>query len=160
MSACMGAIQVGRSGGMPPPPDPQENFWLLLRPFLARRHADADIHMKMVPLHHTAQVSAFRSFADLANHTFTDEACETTIVRSKEDSEEFFRTVWSHFASLKMPGVWLGALRGRPPSNGANWRRQVSHGGRKKWSGWNLTNRTGGYGTALYVCVLNDKLYS
>ena len=53
---------------------------------------------KAIPLHHTAQVSAFRSFADLASHTFTDEACETTIVRSKEREVVGRKTQKSSFA--------------------------------------------------------------
>ena len=61
-----------------------------------------------------------------------------------------FCTVCNHFVTFKISGVWLGTLRGRPPSNGANWRRQVSHGWRKNWSGWNRTNQAGDYGPAVF----------
>ena len=43
----------------------------------------------------------------------------------------------------------LCACHGRLPSIDPIWRRQASHGWGKKWSGWNRTNRTGGYGPAV-----------
>ena len=63
----------------------------------------------------------------------------------KEDSEEFFCTVHSHLASFNMLPTCLGALCGHLPSSGANWQHQASHGWGRKWSNWNLTNRTNSY---------------
>ena len=52
---------------------------------------------------------------------------EQNVVRWKEDSEEFSRTVHSHLISFNMSPVYLEAVRGRPPSNGTNWQHQASH---------------------------------
>jgi len=40
-------------------------------------------------------------------------------------AEQFCCTVHSHLASFNMVPMCFGALRGRPPSNGANWERQA-----------------------------------
>ena len=57
---------------------------------------------------------------------FANEACETVIAKTvscwKENS--VFCTIYSHLSSFNMSPVFLGALHGHPPSNGANWRRQ------------------------------------
>ena len=89
---------------------------------------------------------AIWSFAYFASHwSFADEACKTAIVRLqvvgiRKAQKSFFAL----FAAISQVSTchlcaW-GALHGHPPSNGAN---QSSHRwGRKKWSGWNRTNRT------------------
>ena len=65
---------------------------------------------------------------------FIDEACETTLVRLEERKllEGRLGRVLSHCLQpsrkFQVSGVWLEALGGRPPSNDANWRRQVSRG--------------------------------
>ena len=82
------------------------------------------------PLRRTTLVSAFRSFASLASHTLRRLCLRDIIVCLPEERTRriFFRTVRSHLASFNISPVWFGPLCGRPPSNGANWRRQASHG--------------------------------
>ena len=64
---------------------------------------------------------------------FTDEACKIIIIRLEEQKavgrktqKSFVCTVCNHLTSFNISPVWLGALRERPPSNGANWRCQAS----------------------------------
>ena len=61
-----------------------------------------------------------------------------------------FRTFRSHLASFNMPiatCLWpcVGVRRAIAL---IGYAKQAMHGWRKKWSGWNRTNRTGGYGPA------------
>ena len=53
----------------------------------------------------------------------------------------------------------LCACHGHLPSIGSIWRCQASHGWRKKWSGWNQTNWTGGYGPVLLITFQRMKKY-
>ena len=65
--------------------------------------------------------------------------------------EQFCCTVHSHLASFNMVPMRFGALRGRSPSNGANWERQAKPRVRGK-SGLvetGLTGLTGPAGTVL-----------
>ena len=82
-------------------------------------------------------------------YTLADEACETNHLHGrmesfwKEDPEQFFVLVCSHFASFNMSPVCLGPCVGIRRANALidNTKQATGEGKKKK-----RTNRTGGYG--------------
>ena len=63
---------------------------------------------------------------------FAGKACEHNHKNGKllegRLAEQFCRTVRSHLASFNVVPNFFGALRGRPPSNNANWQRLEAQG--------------------------------
>ena len=89
-----------------------------------------------------ALVSAFRSLASsLTSHTLADEACKNNRKNGKllKTRKRFFRTVHSHL-------VLCWTMKCAFAEHWPYWWRQASHGWGKKWSCWNRTNQTSGYG--------------
>ena len=82
-SVYISTLQLGWSGGSPPtPPPPQKILWLFPRPFLARRQSFTCMKSSNCIVQHWFRLSDGSLISQAT--PFTDEACETTIVRLEE----------------------------------------------------------------------------